>query len=106
LVTDYGPFTKPTNFTFDLRSGDFLGDIEIYNYNFQNNRLSTITNESGKIVLELRYDQAGRVIEEINADYYRDDFETIKYVYNSEGKIESYVSFGSDSGNSYGPRSG
>lgn len=97
LFTNSEFFPKPTDFHFDMTDGSVNG-VKIYNYHFNNSRLQKITNSKGELVLELEYDVAGKVIEETKFQDF-DNYIHIKYMYNSEGTLESYVKY--DSYNSH-----
>src|SRR5690606_29696871 len=63
----HGTFEKPTDFSFDLTSDDYYID-EIYNYHYEGDRLESITNKNGDLIMEFTYNSDGFITELYEAE--------------------------------------
>ena len=77
---------------------DYPESYQVWNYIYEGEKLSKITSVSGKILIDLTYDEEGRVKEFYEAERYSDDYddyENTQYIYDGEGAIESYTFYDS-----------
>ena len=88
LVSHSHRVDKPANFDFDIRNTE---NLEIYEYNYSNNRLASITRESGEIEEEFLYDNRGRVNKHRYFDAHYPSWIEYDYTYDSEGKLDTYI---------------
>jgi len=89
-------FKKSDGFNFDLNE---FNSVDIFTYNYSNNRLSSISSESGKLDQEFVYDDKGRVKKHIRYRYGDPtDFTEYTYTYDDNGKIVEYYKIQSWSG--------
>lgn len=95
-------FEKPTDFSFDLTSGDSYIE-QIYNYHYDGDRLEYITDEAGEVIMEFSYNSAGMITElfESYGSNKSSNYVITKYYYSSEGLLESYTATGKSSGSSF-----
>ena len=88
LVSHSTWIEKPADFGFDLKNEE---NVEKYIYNYENNKLVSITRENGEIDQEFTYDNQGNVIKNIWYYYeptYEDEVSTREYEFQYEnGKL-------------------
>ncbi|MCC8361006.1 hypothetical protein [Salinimicrobium sediminilitoris] len=92
LVSHYVYINKPADFSFDLTNSEYEDGLEIYNYDYKDNRLHTISGETGQVQTEIFYDNKGRVIKTKNYDE-DGEYDESSLKYDSEGKLSSFDAF-------------
>jgi len=96
VLESFNSFKKSDGFNFDLND---LNGVDIFTYNYSNNRLSSISRESGELDQEFVYDEKGRVKKYIWYSYSDPtEFREYTYIYDDNGKIVEYYNIESWSG--------
>lgn len=78
---------------FDFSITPENGIYWVHNYHYENDRVKRITNENDEVIMELKYDSKGNVIEEYNSRGYSPSEyseETITYEYDDESNLVRY----------------
>ncbi|MCC8361004.1 hypothetical protein [Salinimicrobium sediminilitoris] len=99
VIESEGYFEKPIDFSFDLTSGDYYIS-QVYNYQYEGDRLDKITDDNGNLIIEFTYNSNGLITEIFEAES-SSSYWIYNYYYNAEGILESYTFTGQDSGTSY-----
>lgn len=77
---------------------EYPDSYRLFNYHYDNDKLVKITSEAGKLLVELKYSAQDQVIEFYEAREYSEVnnyYDNVQYIYDNNGKIESYVSYSS-----------